>query len=130
MAIATGTAVLIGAGVAAGGGIAKAKIDSNAAKRAGQIQQQSGSDALDYQKGRDTISDQRYMDMWKDYQTRHAAWEQRNFGSKGAGGGASGYENLIATPAAGIPDVSGGPAEGSTVADLGPWSDWRRYGVS
>lgn len=141
MAIATGTALLIGAGVAAAGGVAKAKIDSNAAKRAGAIQQQTGTEALTYQKGRDTIADQRYMDAWNDYQRRHAAWEKRNFGgdsgAAAGGGGGNFYTPLTPQPALApgqltpLGDAGGAtPKEGATVADLGPWSDWKRYGVS
>lgn len=125
------------AAVGAAATVAVGYMQHRSANKAAKVQQQSGTDALTYQKGRDQISDQRYMDTWKDYQARHAAWEQRNFGAKTGGAPAT-----AAVPSGGPvelagslgmatgPDALGASPNGATVADLGPWNDWRRYGVS
>lgn len=135
------------AAVTAVGGIVSAKMQSNAAKRAAAAQERAGSEALAYQRERAGIDDSRYMDRWNDYQRRHAAWEARNFGgaaapgSKPAGGGGGASPSPAALMSA-APQNASYPAvmderaamdpamtQGASVADLGGWEDWRRYGV-
>ena len=87
MAIATGTAAVIGAGLAAGGTVAAAKMQSNANRRATESQNRQTDSALAYQREQDAYARSQEERRWQDYQQRHAAWEQRNFGSRGGGSG-------------------------------------------
>lgn len=139
MAIATGTAILIGAGVAAAGGVAKAKIDSNANKRALAVQTHAGDAALDYQKGRDTIGDQRYADAEANYQRDLAEWKTRH----GYGGAAPAPGKAVSAMGGGtLRDLAGSayptgkvdsqPVDPSgvssgTLENLANWNDWGPY---
>jgi hypothetical protein len=60
MAIATGTAALIAAGIAAGGTVAATKIQSNAANKAARLQRDATRDALDYEREQDQYVRSRY----------------------------------------------------------------------
>jgi hypothetical protein len=121
------------------GSIAGAKIASNSSKRAGQQQQQASREALAYQRERDALEDKRYNDRWQDYQRRHAAWEQRNFGGgakptgAGASSGGGGLPVSLADLIGAQSSMGAATAQpqGGSLADLaanaGDWSDWRRY---
>jgi hypothetical protein len=129
------------AGVGAIGGIANAKIQSNAAKRAAQAQQQAATQGIDYQKGRDAIADSRYDKKWQMYQAAVQDYQRRH-----GGGGAPGnvaIPNLIHASGGGqvpvsLADLVNGqqPAEasqesapGSIASTVGGWNDWQRYGA-
>jgi hypothetical protein len=109
-------------------------LQHRSANNASKAQQRSADAALGYQKSRDTVSDQRYQDAWSDYQRRHAAWEARNFGGGAApsgGGGGAAASSVSAGPAQAPIEMAGmmGAQQGGSLADVGPWSDWKKYGV-
>lgn len=68
--IATGTAALIGAGIAAAGTVTAAKMASDANKRAGDIQGKSTQEAIDLQKQTEA--------------TRHSEWQSQQDASRAA----------------------------------------------
>lgn len=125
-------AVAIPAAAAVVGGIIQHKTAGNAQK----AQQHSTDAALAYQQSRDALGDKRYNDAWTDYQHRHAAWEQRNFGGQQAagGGGNSGFTSgpalapgQLQLPGQAVSQAYGQPQQGQSLADVGGWSDWNRY---
>lgn len=98
-------AVAVPLGVAALGAASKygaATSGSKAAREAAAAQERSTSAALEYQKGRDILGDKQKAEVWADYQRRHDAWEQRNFGSRNGGGSSGGIQqNYSGAPPAG-----------------------------
>ena len=125
------------AGVGAVAGIANAKIQSNAAKRAAQAQERSTADALSYQKSRDAIADQRYDRKWQAYQDAVADYRSRHGGgpapAKATSGGVAMPVSLADLVGATQDTTDAGAASGGagSVADMiqGGWNDWRRYGA-
>ncbi len=76
MAIATGTAALIAAGIAAGGTVAATKISSDASKRAANISAHSTDQALAYQKEQDQYVRSRYELQDQREQEARRAYQQ------------------------------------------------------
>lgn len=116
-------------------GLAGGVIASRSQNKAAALQNKATNDALNYQRERAGVEDQRYSQRWNDYQQRHAAWEARNFGAKGApaGGGGGG---MAAGPAISLQDLAQGFGNdvqakpvGQTLQDVSQWNDWARYGV-
>lgn len=134
---------LMAAGVAGTGAVVGAKIQSNSAKRAAEAQRQSTSEALAYQREQDALTERHYMERWNDWKARYAAWEQRNFGGsstpapKGGGGGGAavspsaflGSSSANYSPVMEEREGDELVAQPLSVADIGGWEDWRRYGV-
>ena len=115
-------AVAIPLGVAALGAASKygaATSGSRAAREAAAAQERSTSAALDYQKGRDTLDDKRKAEAWADYQRRHDAWEQRNFGAK-SGASAAAPTNMDPVAVAARAAVSPGGRYGPDAAGPNP----------
>jgi hypothetical protein len=130
------------AAIGAGGAVANAKIQSNAAKRAAMAQQQAATQGIDYQKGRDAIADSRYDKKWQMYQQAVADYQRRHGGGGGPGGVS--IPNLIHSSGGGQVPVSladlvngqqgaadsGQQAQPGSIADTaGGWNDWQRYGA-
>ena len=120
--------------IAATGAVIGGKMQSNSAKRAAAAQERSTSQALDYQKSRDTIEDQRYQKKYDLYQQYLADYRARNGGASGGGGGASGtavpvsIADLVGSQQ-NIADATGQAVPGSIAANVGGWNDWSRYGA-
>lgn len=70
MAVATGTALLIGAGASAAAGAVRSKIESDASGRATDASLQANQEALDYQKEYDARSRASDAEMWDAYNAR------------------------------------------------------------
>lgn len=90
--IATGTAILIGAGVAAAGGVANAKIQSNASKRATQAQENAAREAIAYQERMDAEARRDRQAAAADWQRQYNAYLKRFYdydpeAESGGGGG-------------------------------------------
>ena len=132
-AIATGAAQVVGGWLGGKGA-------SRAAKSQALAQQQ----ALNYQRSRDAIADQRYKTNWDDYQKRYSTWEemtrsQLGMGAPSGGGAAAGPQSLGELAGAGVPSGEGaaptaadfaGPAGSlGEMAQGSDWTDWRRYGA-
>ena len=116
-------AAVIGAAATLGAAYLQHRSANNATK----AQLASGQAGIDYQKSRDSIGDQRYAAAWDDYQKRHAAWEQRNFGTtpvpagKQVSGGSSGADSAV------LPDMGAMQGQSLAPGDVGGWNDWNRY---
>jgi len=65
MAIATGTALLIGAGLAAGGKVAGSAIQSRASGRATEAGLEANQEALDYRREQDARAEAAYEEQWR-----------------------------------------------------------------
>lgn len=129
------------AGITAAGSLIGGGLQARSAGRAARYQRESQQEALNHQRERQRVEDQRYQQRWDAYRADRAAWDRQYGGGGGApasGGGA---------PAAG----GGGPqAAAATIGEmmgvtpqaaqekasteappetLGDWSDWRRYGI-
>lgn len=83
MAIATGTAAVIGAGIAAAGSIGAAKIKSDAEKKALAAQSQANADVTALTREQAEEERRRYDQEWQDYLDRHAAWRARRDAATG-----------------------------------------------
>jgi len=125
----------IGIAGAAVGQIVSAKIQSNAAKRAAQAQERTALQGIEYQKGRDTIDDQRYQKRLDLYNQYVADYKARNGGATGGGGGGAasvGVPVSISDLVASQQDAAGAQSAappGSIAANVGGWNDWSRYGA-
>lgn len=120
------------AAVTAVGTVAVGVMQHRAANKAARAQTEASGQAYQYQASRDQLTDKRYNDAWADYQKRHAAWEQRNFGAQQGGGGGGGVTPVAATgqlPVQAMSQAHVTPQEGQSLADLGGWEDWKHYGV-
>ena len=132
-----GAAAVTAAGVVAAGYLQKRSSDN-----ANKSQERSTGQALQYQKDRQSIEDQRYDAAWQDYLTRHKAWEQRNFG--GGGGqtatpkGNSGAVEMSGMNLGSLLGQPQGPGSANVLPGSVPeadqqkisgWGDWGRYGA-
>lgn len=150
MAIATGTAAVIAAGIAAGGTAYGAHKASQANSRAAAAQEHGTDAALAYQKSRDAEAKAERDRSWADYEKRYAEWQSRRPGgaASAAGGGAgaamggpstgipagtSVFDLIRGMQPAGVgagPDVSGGPAQGAVPAGPGGVPDVAQAGAA
>lgn len=112
------------AAAAAAGVIVAGYLQKRASDNANKARGKSDDAALAYQKNKDAEAKGANDRAWADYQQKYAAWEARNFGGKGGGGG-----QQIGAGMAGAgpgftqteklaPGQLGGSFRGMTVADL------------
>lgn len=131
-------AIATAAGVIGAAYLSK-RAQDNAGKRAAATTERSSTQALDYQKGRDTIDDQRYQKRLDLYNQYVADYRARNGGaSGGGGGGAAGAGTPVSLgdlvgQQQGVADASQGAPAGSVAAMMGAGQggvfDWSRYGA-
>lgn len=133
-------AIATAAGVIGAAYLSK-RAQDNASKRAAATQDKATTQGLDYQKGRDTIDDQRYQKRLDLYNQYVADYRARNGGATGSGGG--GGAASVGAPVSiadlvgqqqGVADASGqsGAPAGSVAAMMGGQGgvfDWSRYGA-
>lgn len=127
MAVATGTAALIGAGIAAAGQFGGAAINASAAGRAGTAQAKAAANAMKHASYREGLNDKRYAERVQDYRQHYDDWRGMTLSQLGMDDPRAG---AAAAPVV-APGAEGAPGAG-TIADLatsGDWADWRRYGA-
>lgn len=140
--------IAIPLGIAALGAASKygaATSGAKAQREAAAAQERSTTQALEYQKTRDSRTDSVEDRKWSMYQAYVQDYIRRHGGDPSAlGGGASGapaIQNLVGRgggapasiadlvgsqqPAAGAQDAP----PGSIAANVGGWNDWQRYGA-
>lgn len=140
------------AGITAAGGLGSALLANKSNKRAAEAHERAASEALAYEKERESYARSVEERKWEDYRRRHAAWEARNFGGKGGAPAAkpdvrasgNGYSVRPRMTLGSMQDMGMGGVQGMA-AQLAPaqmagqaprktlggasWADWDQYGV-